>query len=122
MEHQIVKKVYCNKCDRETASVSNIGQVCIECGKEYRPSKADLTVSYRDVSKPVCEMCGMKRPVAVIMNPNVFPGNDEDKPEHFWDVCGSCRDYINATMIQGYRAMMDDFMERWEKNLKEKKQ
>lgn len=119
MRTEIVKMDYCPKCKKNTGSVANTGHICRECGGRYRPPKVDLSVGYREVTKPVCEMCGMKKPATVIMNPNVFPGNDDSKPEHFWDVCNGCKDFVNASMAQSYGGLVDDFMRRWERTNKE---
>lgn len=117
-----IKMDFCPKCNTHTASYANTGMICSVCHERYRAPKIDLTVPYREVTKTVCEFCGMKKPITVMMNPNVFPANDDNKPEDYWDVCGTCRDYINATIVKDHANLIDDFMRRWERTHKEGEQ
>lgn len=60
-----------------------------------------------DPSKATCDMCGYKRkPLVTVFNPNVFPGNDDDNPEHFWDVCRACKQFIEQSVVRSCTAKM----------------
>ena len=50
------------------------------------------------IRKKKCEMCGEKKPVIVILNPNRFPANDDNNRDDFWDVCNDCYKFVNWGM------------------------
>lgn len=59
----------------------------------------------QDRERKKCQVCGESVPcgsLIPIMNPNVFPSNDWDNPEHVWHVCPECKGFIEASMMQSY--------------------
>lgn len=54
--------------------------------------------SLYSIRKDVCEMCGEKPPTIVILDPNVFPENNYEKRDDFWDVCQECKEFIEWGM------------------------
>lgn len=55
----------------------------------------DLTISERIDEETECAYCGQNKAEVVIMDPNVFPANEE---KDVWYVCKECRDSINYGM------------------------
>lgn len=69
----------------------------MEC-EEYECQVDMQAITKFKIRKKKCEMCGEKKPVVIIYNPNRFPANDDNKREDFWDVCKKCYEFVNWGM------------------------
>jgi len=53
-------------------------------------------------TEEVCVMCGEEPPTTVVLNPNAFPGEDDDD-DRTWDVCDGCKVFIEGGVEDGMR-------------------